>query len=216
MTSILYTGLTVPKSLHEIGNVIHYPVIKVVPNNPQNESIQKFYLLLDQSTHLIFTSKTAVNLFFEWITELGIGKIPQLIAVGKATADEIRKHTKIGIEVADKETAEGVVALLQEMTGEEKKLFLWPHSGQARSVITDYFESIQAQYYDCIFYQVEVHKIEPKPDLSLISEVHFTSPSTVDGFFSIYGIPPGHMRVHCIGPVTKNYLEKKLFNFTMV
>jgi uroporphyrinogen-III synthase len=55
-------------------------------------------------------------------------------------------------------------------------------------------------------YETVAQRVEPVPDLRLFDEIVFTSPSTVDAFFEIFGHIPSGKKIVAIGPVTADRL----------
>ncbi len=208
----LYLGLKLPAGL-SLGSTVHYPIIQVVPIHPEDHSIKNAFALLEQYTHLIFTSKTAVRIFFEYLSlyEYKIESLinKEFIAVGSKTADVIKKKGDFTVQVPKLETAEGVVQLLEKTTL-QKPYFFWPHSALSRDVITQFFKKNCFAFVDCAFYDTKPYLPSPLPELSPFGEIIFTSPSTVDAFIHFFGELPVHKNLTAIGPVTENYLRKVL------
>lgn len=190
----LYLGLNPPAELPG-QSIVHYPVIRVEPAS---------FELPDEYSHVIFTSKTAVN-----IVAGNLKNDVHIYAVGKATADAARQAGLYVRAIATPETAEGMVTLLQQQNLSHAKIF-WPRSALARTLISDYCRDAKIALVDICVYSTHLIKPTPLPALCDFDEVVFTSPSTVDGFFAIYATFPSHLKVRVIGPVTKNYLMKKM------
>lgn len=214
-THALYLGLNPPHSWDK-GPLIHFPVIRIIPRSVYSPEIQTAYQELSAFSHLIFTSQTAVNLFFSYADILKIDRqlIEQIpcIAVGSATAKAITKNRGNIALTAQQETAEGVVDVLKEIKI-ERRAFFWPHSAGSRPIIRDFFKTNNIKYQECIFY--ETHPIDPLsgslPDLTKVKELIFTSPSTVDAFLHLYGSFPNNIQLTTIGPVTQAYLNTRQF-----
>ena len=191
MKRILHLGLRPPPDTpHE--RYTHYPVIAIEPsfNTVEWKSF----------CHFIFTSRTAVQLLPKEVCLPG----KTVIAVGKATAAEL---AKLGVQakIAQTETAEGVVELLSNMDLRDAKV-LWPHSGQARSVISDYLSAQGVNYSEWVLYNVVFKHPGHLVNLDEFDEVLFTSPSTVQSFLEIFRkLPPLH-KCRAIGPVTLSFL----------
>src|SRR5271168_4113695 len=79
MRTILYLGTDPECFLHASPpcKLIHYPVIAIVPRSIDDPAIQKAYHALGRYTHLIFTSKNAVRVFFDHLRLLNIPKQPE-------------------------------------------------------------------------------------------------------------------------------------------
>lgn len=209
MKKSLYLGLN---SSQFVSNkqIIHCPIIQIVPTPPYDPPVKESFGLLPQFTHIIFTSKSAVKIFCEYLVYFGIpvenlnNKI--LIAVGKVTASHLLQHGLIANIVAQEETAEGVLKALHPLDIGHA-YFFWPHSAQSRSIIPDYFMEHHIPLKDCILYSTELLIPEILPDFEEFDEIIFTSPSTVDAFKSIFGTLPKDKRLVAIGPITEAYLS---------
>ena len=204
----LYLGTDLPLFAFEDRRLIHKPAISIMPKC--KEEIATAFLNIPLYTHLIFTSKTAVNLFFQNLPHF---KIPVLflnekifIAVGKATQHAIENHGFKADIVAKEETSEGVIAELQAID-KKRTYFFWPHSEHSRPLISQYLQPYRFQ--ECILYSTHPSPAFTMPDSSLFDEIVFTSPSTVDAFFQHH---QPHFRekkiLTSIGPITESALAK--------
>lgn len=176
----LYLGLKPPPG------VTHYPMIRIVPLNPPID--------YKGVTHLIVTSQTVLELI----------KPPKeitLLAVGAKTAS---KATGQKVQVAKEEQAEGVVELLKEVDPKTAKI-LYPHSAKARPLIREYLEK-GYDFTDIALYDVAYQALDPKPHLADFDKIVFTSPSTVEAFFTFFPSIPNGVEVECIGPITRQHL----------
>lgn len=204
---VLYLGLDPSHYFLEAHEELqHHPLIKTVPLSLEGPAIKK---ILDFSlyTHCIFTSKTAVELLFEWIPlENWENKV--ILAVGKRTGAELAKKGMQNILVAEEETAEGMVSLLSRISLKDAFTF-WPHSSGARRVIPDYFQENHFLLVECEIYQTISHLPSQPIDLKKIDTIVFTSPSTVKAFREFYGELPDHVNIRNIGPITLQALRKE-------
>lgn len=181
---ILYLGLN-PKP-----GTTHYPVIRTAFCG----HLEPALALWPQFTHIIFTSQTAVHYWpGPWDKKL--------IAIGKATAAALEKK---GFDplVARVATQEGVVALIKNIDG----FFFLPRSRLARSALTDFMRCEKIPFFALDLYDTVLQTLQPIPDLNEFDEIVFTSPSTVAGFFSIYGTFPHNKKLTAIGPITEQAL----------
>jgi uroporphyrinogen-III synthase len=197
----LYLGLD-PTRYNSEKSVVHFPIIKIIPKTL--ESLLPQFLNAIQATHLLFTSRVAVRLFFAHTGVLGIDcSHKKIIAIGKATASLLRKWDFISKE----ETAEGIVELLKGMDFDNGHLFL-PTSSIARKVIPSYLDSKSILYTQVYLYDTVPTDLLP-PLLGDFDTIVFSSPSTVEAFYKIYGYFPKEKKLLCLGPVT----QKRLDNF---
>lgn len=206
--TVLYLGLHLPE--RRDVHFVHYPIIKIIPRPFEEPLIQKVYRQLPEFTHLVFTSQSAVAIFFEFLPLLGHSldriKKMRVIAVGKATAKKIEGY---GIRVqtcSEEECAEGIVAKLESMDLKQARI-LWSHSALSRTVLTDYFIHKQISFESCVLYDTLPNRDFPKPNLEKIDEIMFTSPSCIEAFIEIMGELPVGKRLACQGPITKQVLD---------
>lgn len=183
--SILYLGTHPPSK-----DVIHYPIIKIVPKAiPQ-------HLLDEKYTHVIFTSKNAVDLCNIDLA----GKT--VIAIGRATAERLKGCVPL---VPEEETQEGIVELLRPLDLDDAYFFL-PRSSLARKTLDNFFRKREIRYQTCDLYDTVTQKLEPLPNLDEIDEIVFTSPSTVRAFVEIFSEIPKNKKLTCQGPITEEAL----------
>lgn len=215
MKKALYFGLEVPSELRE--SVVHCPLIEVVPRNVDDSDLRDAFAQFEVYTHLLFTSKSAIAIFCRYAPLLAIDlkaiKRKKIIAVGTKTASQLHRYQLHADQVAKEETQEGVINLLQECDLSNAHLF-WPHSARSRPLLETWMKDQKLAHTSCVFYDTVNRRPDPLPHLNEFDELVFTSPSTVDAFFEIFGeLPPGK-RVSCIGPITKKHLLSKLFRYS--
>ena len=187
----LYLGLDPSRWIGE-GKILHYPVIKI-EKNPVAD-----FADWPKITHLIFTSRSAV---FNW--EKFEGK--QILAIGEATADLIRKRGVIPL-VAKESTQEGVMALLDQIDLTGAYLF-WPRSERSRDDLLVYLEKRGVRFVAFDLYKTIFQRPEPFVCLDHVDEIIFTSPSTVEAFVAIYGAIPKTKKITSIGPITDRAVQ---------
>lgn len=186
----LYLGLKPPQG------AVHYPMIRIVPLHPK--------ISFQGVTHLIATSQTTLELI-EPPFDLTV------VAVGKKTASKAQTRE---ILVAEEECAEGILPLLAAIDPAASHL-LYPKSKRARPLIEDFLRSNGYRCQVVDLYDTVVQSPHPLPDLHQFDQVIFSSPSTVDAFFSVFTSPPATLRFHCQGKITEDYLTKKLRTITV-
>lgn len=191
----LYLGTHPPA-----GHFIHYPVIKLIPRPipPHILDHMRAY------THLIFTSKNAVTIFFNSVGNIDLnGK--SVVAIGRSTASRLETYGYRAAYVAEEESQEGIINLMRPMNLDQAYILL-PRSALARPLLEDFLveRKVQLQVFD--LYDTVSQKIEPVPDIEQIDEIIFTSPSTVRAFVEIFSRIPDNKKLTCIGPITKQEL----------
>jgi uroporphyrinogen-III synthase len=208
MKTILYLGIEKP-DFEENVRLIHFPIIKTIPR-PENEYMKAFDQFLSYG-HIIFTSKTSVDLFFKILKNFSFSKDEiqqkQYIVVGKATAQRLNTYGINQPLIAKNETAEGLIELLKTLSLKNCYIF-WPHSALSRNILPDFFLENNLKFEDCIIYDTIPFLPKSLPDLAEIDEIVFTSPSTVDAFLKFFPDQKLNQILTPIGPVTKLRLEK--------
>jgi len=193
---VLYLGLD-PSHYKGGGDITHCPVIQVVPQELSLKELPPF-------THIIFTSKSAVSLFFQKFDK----KESIVIAIGKVTALNLESEGVIPHYVAQEETQEGILSLLDTLNL-HNAYFLLPRSSLSRPLLVNYLEKKKIKYLALDLYHTV--PLECKlPDLNLFDEIVFTSPSTVYSFFDRVSELPKGKKWRAIGPVTSNVLHSMI------
>ncbi|MCB1108574.1 MAG: uroporphyrinogen-III synthase [Chlamydiia bacterium] len=205
--TVLYTG-TDPSNFYTEKPLIHCPLIKIVPRSFQERKIQVVFEDLPKYTHLVFTSKNAVPIFFDFVQQAGY-KLEDtkalVIAVGKATA-EVLKQFQFKVDlIAKDEHQEGIIAEL-EWLDLENAYFLLPKSSLSRPELENYLIRRSIRFQACDLYDTETHKPSKLPNLDEVDEIVFTSPSTVLAFLQIFSAIPKDKKITPVGPVTARAL----------
>lgn len=214
MKRILYLGLKPTKERPD-EEIIHYPVITTKPKNFESQKIKFLLNHFNQCTHLIITSKNGfkylLELFKYHSIDIQILNDLKILSVGNKTSSYIQENHFSVFKQAKKEQAEGIIEILETLNLQKAILF-WPHSEQARPLITNYCHNRKINIRELAIYDTLFHPTEFKISLDTFHEIFFTSPSTVDAFFQIFDNIPNHLILKTIGPVTENYLQNKLKN----
>ncbi len=207
--NVLYIGLELPPHPDD-ENWTHHPLIKVIPRSKESFSFDIFHSHLEEYTHIIFTSKTAVKILSEQFDPKKV--YATIIAVGTSTAEEALKLGWPAPLTPKTETAEGIIELLNTLDLTQA-FVLWPHSALSRPILYDYFDEHHVRLHYPVLYDTVTKIPDPLVDLEKYQAVFFTSPSTVDAFFEVYGKPPLHLELRTIGTVTESYLQSRLAKF---
>lgn len=212
MKTILYLG-TDPSYFPEEGHVIHYPIIRIVPRPSDDPELKRALDDLLDYTHLIFTSKNAVRIFFEHAKvrheDLSFLKEKTFMTVGKVTADHLVKEGYVPAIIAKEETQEGLIEELACLDFDDAYVF-FPRSSLSRPVLIDFLQHRAIRHQACDLYDTLSSAIDPRPDLNMIDEIVFTSPSTVEAFYSLFGFIPKEKKLVVSGPITEEALKKRL------
>lgn len=178
---------------------LHYPVLKICPTNCSLEG---------NYSHLLLTSKTTVRILLERVGRFFFAD-KTILAVGKATAALLQEELLSVDYVAEEETAEGMLALLDTVPLADSHL-LWPHSERARSVLEEGLKKRGLSFYAPILYTLEFQIPPNRPPLEAFDGILFSSPSTIEGFLKAYGALPKDKILRAIGPVTQTALRMRL------
>lgn len=198
----LYVGI------HAKEGTTHFPLIEIVPRPFDSPEITSAFADIPQYTHIIFTSKSGVDVFFNCMKHHGHETIKgkEVIAVGKATAGRLREKGVEGAVIATDETQEGVIHMLA-MEDLDDAYILLPQSSRARPSLAQTLLLRRVRHQLCHLYDTRVKKSDVKPDLESFDEIIFTSPSTVDAFIEIFGSLPKGKKLTSIGPITSQKLK---------
>jgi uroporphyrinogen-III synthase len=218
MKRILYLGLEVPPNMQD-KEVVHYPIIKIIPKKATDPAIQAAFKDFNAYTHLIFTSRSAVSTFFELAQAFAITpaqiQVKTLVIIGKRTTAKLQEYHITPHLIANDETAEGVIKIL-EMNDLKKSYFFLPQSSIARPIISNWLKNQQIPHVACPLYDTLANHPTPLPDLTLFREIIFTSPSTVDAFIKAYQHLPRDIKLTCIGPITEHHLASKALDSSLI
>ena len=200
----LYVGLN-PQNA---GGVTHLPLIEIVPRPFDNLEIASAFADIHLYTHIIFTSKSGVEVFFDCLNHYGYEKIEgkKIFAVGKVTAQRLKEKGVETCQVANEETQEGLIHLLA-MEDLDQAYILLPQSSRARPVLAHTLMLRRVRHQLCHLYDTHIKVPTVKPDLETFDEIIFTSPSTVEAFIEIFGAIPKDKKITSIGPITDHKLK---------
>lgn len=199
----LYLGTEPSDQAH-----FHYPVIKVEPRCGTSPDVKAAFSDLKAYTHLIFTSKQAVRVFFDHKFNRDLLKNKIVFAIGAGTAADLEKHGLKPTHVPKNETQEGLIALLETLPIPKDAYFFYPRSSRARPLLADFLCAKRVRTRLLDLYKTRYQKLEPVPNLDDFDRIVFTSPSTVRGFMRIFKQLPKDKDLVAIGPITAAELKK--------
>ncbi|MCH9622129.1 MAG: hypothetical protein S4CHLAM20_15640 [Chlamydiia bacterium] len=213
---IIYTGID-PTGYVQDSNVLHFPLISLEMRCLQTSEIKEIFSKIFSYTHILFTSKYAVQAFFFFMKELNIPKEHLdpvfLLAIGRTTLKALENEGVYVGYVGSDETEEGVIRLLETFDLEDSKILL-PQAAMAKPKLIHYLVEKGIGYEVVILYDLLKEAPYSKINLKDFDEIIFTSPVAVDAFFEVYEDLPTTMEVHCLGLMTrcrlKSYLDETL------
>src|SRR5579872_4677870 len=158
--SILYLGTDPAHFRPDLAreSIVHYPVIKIVPRSFYHPDIQVAWSALSLYTHLLFTSKNSVAVFFAFLEDPSLLKDKKICAIGEVTAHHLQKKGVKVDHIAAEETQEGMITLLSHMDLQDAYLF-FPRSSLSRPALIAFFEEKKIRYRAPVFYDTYVQKL---------------------------------------------------------
>jgi uroporphyrinogen III methyltransferase/synthase len=175
------------------GEPLIVPLIAVQPL-PMAEAHRATLRKLEHFDWLVFTSASAVEMFHPWFEKEMIRELPatlRVIAVGEKTAAAVRAYSWHVETLAERASAEGVVAtLLRQKAGRDTKI-LFPSALEGRKLVPQELEKAGAQVVVLPVYQTAPATPKNLAVLSMrlrdkkIDAITFTSPSAVQQFFHL-------------------------------
>src|SRR5687767_14872937 len=130
MRRVLYLG-TDPSKYSYQHKLIHLPLIQTRSIPLSQEILDEF----PQFTHVILTSPNAVRILVQQIPF----QYPSILAIGRGTAATLLEQGLTPQRIANPESQEGMIQLLEEMPLKEAYLF-YPRSTLARPLLASYLQ----------------------------------------------------------------------------
>jgi len=215
-----FTGL-----LEQQGaNVFHFPTINIVELTP-NAKLDQALNDLNAYDWLVFTSGNAVEIFFERLFQQGDDirslHTMKIAAIGKPSAEKLRKYYLKADFIPDKFTSENLVVEMTAKFSLSKKRILFPGSSLSNPQIAENLKKAGAQVNMIPVYETKIAHVDEELlnelktfiEQKKIDWITFTSSSTVDNFIEIVGRDfivehQANIPISSIGPVTTETLEK--------
>ncbi len=194
---ILYLGTNPPSSY-----MTHYPIIRIQPHSQHSLTNIETY------SHIIFTSKHAVDIFFQTNTPSDcIHK--KLYAIGDTTATALTKYSLHPHYIAEEASQEGIIALLEKQNL-ENALILLPRSSLARNALDNYLSQRKVNYHPYPIYDTIPSLPDTPVDWTIVDEIYFTSPSTIHACKHFFPqiFDRTDITFTAIGPITAQALQK--------
>ncbi len=209
MRKVLYLGSDPKRFFPENAEVIHFPLIEIIPRSPYLPQIVSSIADWHEYTHIVFTSKHAVEIL---ANVLQVHRLAphncEIFAVGSSTARALENFGWKVSQTAQEEIQEGIVDLLRGIHWTNTSYVLLPRSALARGVIEQFLLERMLRYQICDLYDTVPRAVRVMPDLEQFDEIFFTSPSTVSAFFAQVKILPQRPILRAIGEVTLQNLAR--------
>lgn len=211
----LYLGTSLGR-FSQTDNVVHYPVIRLIPKKIDEPHVSFCLDRLSMFSHVFFTSQNSVSILWDLCADLFINPIDLLqgkcFAIGPVTSQALQQKGVNPSFEALEHTQEGMIKVLQKMIPSPSYVF-YPRSSLARAVLKGYLVEEKIPHEILDLYDTVYQALEPKPSLEEIGEIFFTSPSTVEGFFRAFSWVPKGVRFSFQGVVTQRFFEEKYGKF---
>lgn len=202
MKKVLYLGTDQAFTLDGY-EVIHYPVILLIPKTIQDEKVQDCLKNLQLFTHCFITSKNAVEILFSLSLDVLEKLQKKCVSIGPATSMALRKKGIIPLWEASLSSQEGVIEEMKKYSWKDAYIF-YPRSSLARPLLASYLIQEKISYEALDLYDTVFQTPYPIPSLEDIQEIIFTSPSTVEGFFRIFPNMSEGKKLRFQGAVTED------------
>lgn len=199
------------------GNPIEIPTIKIqkVEDNKELEAeIDK----IKDYTYIIFSSKNAVDIFFDKLNEMGYDARAlynsKICAVGGETAKAIKSKGIIADIVPRKYVAEELYEELKDIVNENDKILI-PRAKNARDFLVNKL-SEKCYIKEVITYESVIDNDKKNLALEVIEDekidyITFASSSTVKNFITLIGEENlkklENKKIISIGPITSKTIE---------
>ncbi|MCR5696684.1 MAG: uroporphyrinogen-III synthase [Marinilabiliaceae bacterium] len=203
----LFTGLTPPDD-----ECIHTPLIEIVPP-ADGEALRCAVADAAKFDYILFTSRYAVKYWFEVDYEPHIPAGVNVVAIGKTTAEALKKFCIADVIMPDVDDSYGVIRLFEQLGGGRKVLI--PRSSIALPIIPEGLRNLGYEVSTVVAYINQMPENVRKVNLDTIDRIVFTSPSTVDNFLRLYGSLPSNKELVTRGSITQERLNYHINNINI-
>lgn len=217
------------KQIKEAGGVpIIAPLLKIVANDENIDSIKSIVTKLSDFDSIVFTSTNGVHFFKQYLDRYHIPfqLLNEFIiaAVGSKTRKEIEKFG-VSVEIMPNEfVAEQLASEITSKLQKQSKVLI-VRGNLARPVLIEHLCTEQFIVKDLVVYNTLYNDVEQINVKNLLKEdkldfITFTSPSTVHSFMKAVGQEAFKAKLEklvfiCIGPITNNALKEYGFHGLM-
>ena len=207
---ILYTG-TAPERFGEMGEIIAFPTIQIVPARLPETQIKTLLADLPGYDIILFTSRFAVKYFCDLLQENGYPvtnlNSKTVVAIGEETARGLKEQGIDNGVMAETETSQGLFKEMAAKLDLRGKKILFPRSSLPNPYLKERLVEEGSQVDELTIYQNIKPAKRPLPETG-IDKILFTSPSTVRNFTEDYGKIPAGWRILSRGPLTSACLRE--------
>ena len=199
------------------GNPIEVPTIKI-QKVEDNKELEAEINRIKDYTYIIFSSKNAVDIFFEKLNDMGYDTRAlynsKICAVGVETAKAIKSRGIITDIVPEKYVAEGLYEELKDIINENDKILI-PRAKNARDFLVNKL-SEKCYIKEVITYESVIDNDKKNLALEVIEDenidyITFSSSSTVKNFITLIGEENleklENKKIISIGPITSKTIE---------
>ena len=207
--NILFTGLSEERYFLE-GDYYHLPLIRIDPLENYDE-FDGHIKRTGEFDWIVFASRYGVEYFFKRLAAARLDaralKGIKIAAVGSSTKNRLLDFGIRADLVPRDESSAGLLERLKKENLGGKRVFL-PRSDISDKGLEEGIKSLGARVTSSFAYRNAMPEDLPALDFAMFDEIMFTSPSTVRNFKKRYGKAPAHVKVRCIGPVTRREAQR--------
>lgn len=199
------------------GNPIEIPTIKI-QKVEDNKDLEVEINKIKDYTYIIFSSKNAVDIFFDKLNEMGYDARAlyhiKICAVGGETAKAIKSKGIVADIVPQKYVAEELYEELKDIVNENDKILI-PRAKNARDFLVNKL-SEKCYIKEVITYESVIDNDKKNLALEVIEDekidyITFASSSTVKNFITLIGEENlkklENKKIISIGPITSKTIE---------
>lgn len=190
--------------------LFHHPLIEIIPI----KSYEKADLIIksiDLFDFVIFTSKYAVQFFFERLKALKFDSRSlfnlKIVSIGKQTSLFLAKYGILSDIEASNESSGGIVEEFRKNNIKGKKILI-PRSNLAEGYLPRQLKNLGNFPVPLVLYKTVKPKDIKKINLLEFERIVFTSPSTVRNYMSIYKKIPKDIEIVAKGDRTLKEIKK--------
>ena len=201
---VLVTGMDTSPYEH-LGRIVHQPLIRI-EKIEKNWHFHSLLATIDRFDWIFFTSRNAVEIFFETLMEQGkdsraLSQV-KIASIGHITSDALLRYgIKADLQAYD-ESSEGLLRQIKEERIPSAKALV-PRSDVAPTTFLEGLDAIGWNVTPVIIYRTLFPSGLKQKDMNRIHTIVFSSPSCVTNFFRLYGLMPENKKLIFKGKETE-------------